>query len=1652
MRKKFNDEDQLSLLFEDVIDAVIDPVPETPAAVIAPVALAAKVAAKVIEEEMFFFITNQLDRFGGETSKIRENIAALELLGQFNGRLDALNDEHKNVLVRYTGWGGAANVFDPDTKHKAEQEKLLSLLSKHRYDAARASVLSAYYTPAAVIRAMWRIVGEMGFNGGKVLDPSAGIGHFTGCMPQEMRAISSITMVEPDFTSAAIAKGLYAGQTAKVICSGIEDAPLRSDSFDLAISNIPFGDFKVNDKRFNAMKLVIHDYFFAKAMDLVRPGGIVALLTTQGTLEKNSDRLRQYLAEKADLVSAVRLPNGVFDEMGGTSVGTDILVFRKKPLADDGLKGMDFRFGAQAPYGLLAKGVYGQYILNRVFADHPYLCLGQGIKSVNTRYGDKVEWKTALPEGVTLERALDVAITEMVDRESLQGWYTPADVATEDPVILQAPETVQSGYFFDLSGNLAYLDPYGKAELQTHLPPATYDRLAGMIGVRDIALELIETEVAGRDGTALRANLNATYDGFVKRHGALMLPKNRKIVTMDGHAPLLWSLERYCEQTEAWLKSDIFTMCTVSRAMLADKAESIGDAVVLSYNRFGRLDMAFMAAALGREESDVEREILETEVAYEDPVDGRIVDATEYLSGDVRAKLVTARSGVMESVRFESNVKALEAVMPIDVPLESIAIRLGAPWLYPEEIEAFAQSIFDDEESKVCEVAYSPLLSSWTVRPKGYFKRNVKANSEWGTARRDFFNLLQAALNQQQPKVTDKVVDEDGKTREVVNTAETTAARDKAEKIHEAFEKWIKQDAELGKGLEQRYNKLFNSTVNRTYDGSHLVIPGLNPQIKLRDAQKDSIWRGVVSGNVLYALAVGGGKTLIQICLAQEMKRLGLSQKPMLVVPNHMLEAFAGEYLRAFPRAKVLAATKDDLSGDKRKTLMMRIASGNWDAIIVTHASFGKIGLSKEATEAYLDKVKGEIDAAVMDCKASAEDRDSVRDIERVKKTIEAKLEGLTDRSDRDDGCLTFDKLGVDQLIVDEADLFKNLWFFTRKTRIAGINLTASIRAFDMFLKSREVFRLRGGDTTRGLAFATATPIANTVAEMFIMQLYLQEKALAERGISRFDAWAANFGREVTSIEVAPDGSGYRMHTRFCKFDNVPELMKVFREVAEIKTKAMLNLPIPTLAGGKHTVVSVPASDLLKDYVASLVKRAEDIRNGLVEPNEDNMLCVTGDGRKAALDMRCIDPALADYKGGKVNACVENVFRHWEDGEGQKLTQLVFCDLSTPANTTFSVYRDMRDKLVARGVPADEIAFAQSYGTDLQKADLHRKVRAGKIRILFGSTELMGFGTNVQDLLIAEHHLDAPWRPRDVEQRDGRIERQGNRNDEIWIYRYVTEGSFDAYMWQTLETKAKFIAQVMDGNSDVRSVEDVTSQALSYAEIKAIASGNPLVIEKAGIDAEVAKLSQIRRAYEDGQIQLRQRLRYRREDLASVEQSITMLEQDVAASADLGLSFSVDGMKFVPGEEVGKLLMQKMAEARIGSMKRGIGETSVVDLAESAGFTLKIEFYGRESTKKFIVGPSGYKVDPDLPVGKEAIAKWMPTLKDTYANVLGIRRRKQAELASEVASCSQQLGRPFEYEERLRAAIVRQMEIDASLGLTQSDKASVGLEEAAESN
>lgn len=1622
MKKVNEPSTQLSFLFEEDV-AVL----ELPPLAYTPVVRAIKVESNV------FVLTNQLDVIGGNPAKkVELNLAAIRLLSEKKSGFTA---SEKASLACYTGWGGTSGAFDPENKTLGKfAAELKSVMSAQELTDAKASMLNAYYTEPFIVKAVWNILRKMGFTGGNVLDPSAGVGVFTGCMPEDMRANSTITMVEPDAISAGILNGLYDEKSVKVLRRGIEDAKLRSEQFDLAISNIPFGQYKVNDSRFNSMKLVIHDYFFAKALDLVREGGLVAFITSTGTMDKSSSKLREYIAQRADLVTAIRLPSGTFERLGNTSVATDIIVLRKKPMVKDDMEGEFFKniTDASSVYALSVHGTkYAPNVFYRNRADHHI-----GRAKQTTRYGNTgVE--------VVFEGNLELKLKDLVADMHLDGWYKPSSkVSKVENESLSMPEGLVSGYFLNEADQVAYVDPNGNAELQTHINAQAYSRLYGMVKIRDAALELIELDAMGKNSVDARQLLNSLYDAFDKKHGALMLPVNRRLISMDSHAPLLWSLEYYDDEKETHVKAEIFNRSTVGVSVLSDTAESIGDALALSYNKFGNLNLEFMASALTKSANDVMDELLREQLAYLDPdAEGEVlVDAQEYLSGDIRKKLAVAQDAFARDARYEKNVLMLQAVVPPTIEIEEISVRLGAPWIDPGDIELFCnEHVFADAEiEETCKVGHSPLMATWSVEAQGWTKKHALAVSEWGTSRRNFFDLLETGLNQQQPTVKDEV-EKDGTIRMVTNADETTAAREKLEKIQDAFAVWIKSDLTRAKRLELVYNDLFNSVVNRTYDGSHLVVPGLNPVIELRAAQMDSIWRGIVSGNVLYALAVGGGKTLIQIILAQESKRLGLVQKPVLVVPNHMLEAFAGEYMRAFPKAKILAASKLDMEGDKRRTLMMRIATGNWDAVIITHSSFGKIAISQEFVADFAATEIGKLEDAMKE--ANGSDGGDMRAIQRTKKSVEARLKMLADKAGKDNDVLPFDKLGIDLLIVDEADLFKNLWFFTKKTRVAGLSNTASSRAFDLFLKSRMIFK-KLGTSKRGLVFATATPISNTIAEMFIMQTYLQPETLEDAKIGQFDAWAANFGREVTSIEVAPDGSGYRMHTRFCRFENVPELMRLFKGVAEIRTKKMLNLPVPKLAGGKHIIVAVPPSEELKAYVESLVARAEAIRNRQVQPNEDNMLCVTGDGRKAALDMRIIDPSLRDFKGSKLNACISNIYKHWEDGKDQKLTQLVFSDISTPHAGRFSVYTDIREKLVMMGVPEVEIAFAQDYDTDAKKAALHRKVRSGRIRVLIGSTELMGFGTNVQDRLVAEHHLDAPWRPRDVEQRDGRIERQGNLNAEIWIYRLVTEGSFDAYMWQTLETKARFIEQIYEGD-DVRTIEDVSSASLSCAEVKALASGNPLVIEKAGIDSDVAKMCSLKTSYFQSQSKMKRDLAMHEDYVSTLMLSIDNAQVDITAAEDSDKLVKVGGMTSVPCESVVKEMQTIIETAKLlgaGPLKRQ------VNVCQVAGMTLIIETqWGTHGL--FMKAASGVMYEANFPYGKDKVIAWLSN--DVFEIPLESLNRSTTRLGETkrtIASLLGQIGRPFDYEQRLKDALARQLEIDKSLGLVENEAGSGGLE------
>lgn len=1630
-------ENQLALFgFGDDEQAVVEP-----PAFVSPKTQLAQALEKVSEPERILFELKDayLDPLKGTKSKAIANIQAIELAM----RGGEYTEEEKIAMARFSGWGGLSAVFDENNADFAPiRTQLKSLISDKWYESAMASVLTAYYTEPHIIRAMWKMIETAGFMGGKVLEPACGNAHFVGAMPTNLRKASSIVGVDCDPLSVKIANGLYADRMTRFINSGIERAPLKSGSFDVVIGNVPFGNFSVHDPKFAALKFMIHDYFFAKSIDMVKAGGLIALITSAGTMDKYGNKLREYVTKKADLIASIRLPNTAFEVLGGTSVMTDIILLRKKPEVSDGMVGEEFI--KTTTCGDLAEFTAQHHQINCYYKNHPDDLLGKLIST-----------KGAFGHGLGCKASDDwkSRLEQIASQPKYQGWYRLENKCDEETPVADIDTGIKSihasGYFFDEDGTLMFLSGQ-KVEAHADMAVSTRLRIEGMTRIRDCAVELLESDSFGKDSSALRAKLNRLYDDFTSEYGSLMRPVNRRLFSLDSHAPLLWSLERYDEENDKAIKADIFFKATIARPALIETAQSIGDAIALSYNKFARLDLTFMAKALDRAESEVVADLLTEGRIFFDPQSMEYVDSEIYLSGKVREKLATARTAAMGSAEYEVNVKALESVVPPIVPLSEVSIRLGVPWIGADDVSNFLMEIVTKDDS--LSITHMPQFASWAVNLRGsYQKKTALFTTEWGIPEMSLERILDNVLNQVAPtvRVEVEVKDAEGKVtkKQVIDKGLTVAAREKAEKLNTAFVDWVYSSQERVDRLEIVYNEIYNGTVNRVYNGSHLVVPGLSEGINLRDAQKDSIWRGLVSGNTLYALAVGGGKTLIQIVLANEAKRLGIASKPCLVVPNHMLEAFAGEYMRAFPRARILAATKNDMEGDKRRHLMMRIATEDWDAVIITHSSFGKIGIAQKVIDDYAAEKGEEAEEVVL----GSDDGNVIREAKRQKAMVQAKIQSLGSRT-RDNGVLTFDQLGIDFLTVDEADLYKNLWFATRKKNVSGISSTFSARAFDLFLKSRIIFNRRGNDGF-GLNFATATPISNTIGECFIMQTYLQHERLRELGLDGFDAWSANFAREVTSIEVSPDGGTFRMHTRFAQFVNVPELMLLFKEVAEIRTKKMLALPEPSLHGGKHTIVTAEPSALQLKVVASLVERARRIRDGEVKPVDDNMLCVTNDGRKAALDIRCLDGSLDDFLDSKLNKCVENVVRHYHEGHSKKLTQLVFCDLSTPKKFGFSVYQHIKDKLIEAGIPDAEIAFAQDYKTDLRKAELHRKVRTGKIRVLIGSTELMGFGTNVQDILIATHHVDAPWRPRDVEQRDGRIIRQGNQNEEVYIYRYVTTRTFDAYSWQGLERKANFIAQVMEGTCTARTVEDITSQALSYAEVKALASGNPLVIEKAGIDSEVSKLQMLKSSWVDGQRMVASKLRDIDGHIHKNQSFVAKAMSDLEHCGDTSV-VTIHGRAHHADEKLGKLLMQTLAKVKAETC---IGERYVRDAQANLNIkigemTLAALVSGdakNSSIDTSVVGASGAWYHFRLPYGAVNVAEFLTSqeIEKSIRDRIVFAQNRIQELTREHASFEAQSGKSFEYADRLSQALERQAEIDSQLDLNSDDASALAAAE-----
>lgn len=1575
----------------------------------------------------------------GEVTKFEANLAAIDLLRklEIEDSREPTVDE-RIVLNQYTGWGGLPKAFNLEQKDQAwvdRAESLKSILSTGEYMLAEGSTPNAHYTSLEIIQAMWVAVQRLGFKGGRILEPSAGVGYFIGAMPEDIARNSTVTAIELDALSAKLTKALYGQYGVEVFQRGFESQYLPKDYYDLAISNVPFGNYQVPELRnVPYQNFLIHDYFFAKALEVVRPGGLVAFITSSGTMDKYDDKVRQFIAGKADLVAAIRLPNTAFKRIANAEVTTDILILQK-PLAKKGKEKKGWMSTAALPPD---SSIYGESLwyrgavtVNQYFVENPQWVIGK-VKMLENGYG-----KTA---GCVFDGDIEEALRERVSWLS-EGIYTTHQEDRENGKVVPLSLTEQHRPGYRVIDGKVY-EVSGSEAVFVSAPQKTLFRIAGMVGVRDAARKLIVAQAIHDDDGLVgvyRVSLNMAYDAFVADHGFIHARANKSAFKGDPDMPLLLSLELWDAETQTAEKADIFMRRTVWVNKRIERCETPEDALTACLAEHGKIVSSAIGELLGYTGDAAElgcavaMSRLEGEgLVYHDPESGEWETTDAYLSGNVRHKLTVAR---LAGTRYERNAKALEAVIPADLSPSEIGTRIGSTWIPTSDYGAFLNEITECTDNSV---TFGSAAGAWNVEADYRARYSVAATQTFGTDRMGMLTLFEQALNQMVPTVYDPHPTEDNK--KVVNQKETIAAREKQQSLKERFVEWLWGDDARAQRLVRLYNDQFNSVVPRNYDGKHLKLPGFSGVYRLRDHQLDGAWRVMSSGvNTLLGHVVGAGKTLTMICAGMELRRVGKASKPMYVVPNHMLEQFAAEFLRAYPGANLLMATKEDLAGDKRRQLLSRIATCDWDGVLVTHSSFERIKMSDEFMKDY---IWNEIDLIEDAIRATSKDRGNriVKELARAKKAWEAKLAKLSGKAKKDD-MLTFEELGVDWLFVDEAHLHKNLWRHTKMTRVAGLPNSNSERAFDMFVKTRHIMSKHQGRA--GVVFATGTPVSNSMAEMWVMQRYLQPKTLDANQVGMFDTWAGNFGESVTSLELAPDGSGYRMQTRFARFVNLPELMSMFREVADIRTAEMLNLPVPTAI--KETV-TVKATADLKAYVQSLVERAEAIRSGHVGPQEDNMLSVTGDGRKAALDMRLVDSLACDEEVGKISLCAQKVHGVWRDTGAFRGAQVVFCDMSTPqSDGRFSAYQDLRYKLVEMGVPGAEIAFIHDHESDSAKEELFKAVREGHIRIMLGSTSKMGVGTNIQTRLTALHHLDAPWRPADVEQREGRIIRQGNLNESVRIYRYVTEGSFDAYIWQTLETKARFIAQVMQGNTGMRSAEDAELAALSYAEVKALASGNPLVLEKAGVDTELAKLALLKSKWEQQQWRNKMELANLPDRIDQAKERLVGYEADLAARKDVsGKNFrmEVEGRVHVEREDAGKALLLAVAGFKRG--EKAIGRIAGFDVVLS-----RPEYRAELLSSRILLrGEVDHEVSSaETPAGMVRVLEnglhRMETEVENAREHLFRTEKRQVDLAVEIV-------KPYDKAERLLWLQQRQKEINAALDLSKGDMAAVEEAEALE--
>ena len=1594
--------------------------------------------------ENFRILDDDLGK-GGPKEKFWRNIKAIATLKQIEQENRYATPEEQHILSQYVGWGGVADAFDPDKPAwAAEYAELKELLTQEEYEAARASTLNAHYTSPTVIRAIYDAVEQMGFLTGNILEPSCGVGNFFGMLPESM-AGSRLYGVELDSISGRIARQLY--PKADITVAGFETTD-RRDFYDLAIGNVPFGQYQVNDKAYNKLGFNIHNYFFAKALDQVRPGGVVAFVTSRYTMDAKDSTVRRYLAQRAELLGAIRLPNNAFRANAGTDVVSDILFLQKRD------RPLDI-----APDWTQTGRTEEGFTVNQYFLDHPEMVLGRSTAE-STQYG-KQDYTVVPIEGLELADQLHDAV------QHIHGTYQEAalpelgegedidDSLPADPDVKNYSYTVVDGaVYFRENSRMVRPDLNATAEA----------RVKGLVGLRDCVQQLIDLEMDAAapdaDIRAQMAELNRRYDDFSEKYGLINDRANRLAFADDSSYYLLCALEVLDEDGRLERKADMFTKRTIKPHEAVTTVDTASEALAVSISEKACVDMAYMEQLTGKtgeELADELRGVIFRVPGQTEP-DGtpHYVTADEYLSGNVRRKLRQAQRAAEQDPAFAVNVEALTAAQPKDLDASEIEVRLGATWIDKEYIQQFMYETFDTPFylQRSIEVHYTPFTAEWQISGKNVVgQNNVAAYSTYGTGRANAYKILEDSLNLRDVRIYDTVEDADGKERRVLNAKETTLAAQKQQAIREAFKDWIWRDPERRQALVRQYNEEMNATRPREYDGSHIVFGGMNPAITLREHQKNAIAHVLYGGNTLLAHEVGAGKTFEMVGAAMEAKRLGLCQKSLFVVPNHLTEQWASEFLRLYPSANILVTTKKDFEKHNRKKFCARIATGDYDAIIMGHSQFEKIPISKERQERLLHEQIWEITEGISEVESSGGERFTVKQLERTKKSLEARLEKLQAEGRKDD-VVTFEQLGVDRLFVDEAHNYKNLFLYTKMRNVAGLSTTDAQKSSDMFAKCRYMDEITG---SRGVIFATGTPVSNSMTELYTMQRYLQYDRLQELGMAHFDCWASRFGETVTALELAPEGTGYRARTRFSKFFNLPELMNLFKEVADIKTADQLHLPTPQVE--YHNVVAQP-TDIQKEMVKALSERASEVHRGSVDPSVDNMLKITSDGRKLGLDQRIINQMLPDEPGTKVNQCVDNIMQIWRDGEADKLTQLVFCDISTPQakpakkvakaldNPTlhaledavplpepepaFTVYEDIRQKLIAKGVPAEQIAFIHEANTEVRKKELFSKVRTGQVRVLLGSTAKMGAGTNVQDRLVALHDLDCPWRPGDLAQRKGRIERQGNQNETVHVYRYVTEGTFDAYLWQTVENKQKFISQIMTSKSPVRSCDDVDETALSFAEIKALCAGDPRIKERMDLDVDVARLKLMKADHQSKQYRLEdQLLKTFPEEIEKNKGFIAGLEADMKTLAehphpeDGFAGMEVRGDTLTDKENAGAALLDACKEVK---------GADPVPVGSYRGFAMSVSFDAfRQEYMLLLKGQMTHRAtlgtDPrgNLTRIDNALSQ-MPQRLEAVKNQLDNLYQQQAAAKAEV-------GKPFPFEDDLRVKSARLAELDVLLNM-----------------